>query len=186
MCYVLFSCSVVSGSLRPHGLQHARLPGPSSSPWVSSNSYPLCRPCLWVCSNSCPLSWWCHPAISSSVTPFFFCPQSFPEPWSFPVSQLFASGGQSTEPSASASVFSMSIQGWFPSGLTGSVSSLPKGLWRVFSSTTVQKHPCGICDIKKRPLSALRVTWGEREVPWGLFHESFVDILTKILSMAKA
>ena len=117
----------------------------------------------WVCSNSCPLSWCCHPAISSSVTPFFFCPQSFPEPWSFPMSQLFASGGQSTEPSASASVFSMSIQGWFPLGLTGSISSLPKGLWRVFFSTTVQKHPCGICDIKKRSLSALRVTWRRKK-----------------------
>ena len=163
---------MISDSWQPHGLQHTRLPCPSPSPGV--------------CLNSFPLSQWCHPTILSSVIPFSSCLQSFPASQSFPVSQFFASGGQSIGASASDSILLMSIQGWFPSGLTGSVSSLPKGLWRVFSSTTVQKHPCGICDIKKRPLSALRVTWGEREVPWGLFHESFVDILTKILSMAKA
>ena len=95
---MLFSPSVVSDSLQPHGLQHARLPCPSLSPWA--------------CSDSWPMSWWCHPAISSSVTPFYSCPQSFMSrrPWSsFPVSQRFASGGQSIGASASASVLPMNI-----------------------------------------------------------------------------
>ena len=108
---MLFSPSVVSDSLQPHGLQHARLPCPSLSPWA--------------CSDSWPMSWWCHPAISSSVTPFYSCPQSFMSrrPWSsFPVSQRFASGGQSIGASASASVLPVSFQGWFPLGLTGLIS----------------------------------------------------------------
>ena len=104
---VLFSCSVVSDSLQPHELQHARVPCPS----LSSR----------VCSNSCPLSWWCHPTISSSVT-LFSCPQSFPTSRSCPVSQLFASGGQSIGSSASASILPMSTPGWFPLGLTGLIS----------------------------------------------------------------
>ena len=86
---------------------------------------------------SCPLSRWCHPTISSSVTPFS-CPQSFPASWSFPMSQLFTSGGQSI--GASASVLPINIQGWFPLGWTDLISLLSKGLSRVFSSTTVQKH----------------------------------------------
>ena len=90
-----------------------------------------------VCSNSCPLSWWCNLTISSSVTPFS-CPQSFPASGSFPVSWLFASGGQSID--ASASVLPMNIQGWFPLGLTSLISLLSKGLSRVFSNTTVWKH----------------------------------------------
>ena len=90
-------------TLRPHGLQHARLPCPSLSPRV--------------CSNSCPLSWWCHPTISSSVSPLSSCTQSFPASGSFPVSQYFTSGSQSI--GASASVLPMNIQGWFPLGLTG-------------------------------------------------------------------
>ena len=121
---LLFSCSVMSGSLWPQGLQHARSPCPSLFPRVSS--------------NSCPLSQWCYPTMSSSVAPF--SSQSFPESESFPVSRLFASGGQSTETSASTSVLSMNIQGWFPSGLTGLISLLSKGLSRVFSSITVWKH----------------------------------------------
>jgi len=96
---LLFSSSVVSDSLRPHGLQHIRLPCPSASPRD--------------CSKSCPLSQWCYLTISSSVTPFFSCPQSFPASGSFPTSQFFASGGQSIAASASASVLPMSIQGWF-------------------------------------------------------------------------
>ena len=92
----------------------------------------------WVCSNSCPLSWWCHPTISSSVVPFFSCLQSFPASWSFPMSWLFASGGKSIE--ASASVFPMNNQDWFPLELTGLISLQFKGLWRVFSSTTVWSH----------------------------------------------
>ena len=94
---------VVFDSLQPHGLQHASLPCPSLSPRV--------------CSHSCPLSWWCHSTISSSVTLFSSCPQSFPASGSFPTSQLFASGGQNTGVSASVSVFPMNIQDWFPLGL---------------------------------------------------------------------
>ena len=110
--------------LWPHGLQHARLPCPSPSPRV--------------CSNSCPLSLWCHPVISSSVTPFFSCPQSFPVSGSFPLSQLFTSDGQSMGASASASALPRNIQGWFPLGLTGLISLLSKWLLRVFSSTTMR------------------------------------------------
>ena len=123
---MLFSCSVASDSLWPHGLQHTRLPCLSPSPGVSS--------------NSCPLSRWCYPTISSSVVPFFSCLQSFPASGCFPMSQLFTSGGQSIRASASASVLLMNIQGWFPLGLTGLISLLSKGLLRVFSSTTIQKH----------------------------------------------
>ena len=113
---LLFSCSIVS--LWPHGLWHTRPPCPSPSPRV--------------CPSSCPLSWWCHPTISSSVTPFS-CFQSFPPSGSFPVSWFFVSGGQSIGVSASASVLPMCIQGWFPLGLTGFVSLQAKGLSRVFS-----------------------------------------------------
>ena len=109
-----------------HGLQYAKLPCPSPSPRV--------------CPSSCPLHQWCHPTISPSVTLFSFCLQSFPATRSFPMSQLFASGGQST--GASAPVLPMSIQGWFPLRLTGLISLLSKGLTRVFSSTTVWKHQC--------------------------------------------
>ena len=123
---VQFSHSVVSDSLQPHGLQNAKLPCPSTAP----------RACL----NSCPSSWWCHPTISSSVVPFSFCPQSFPASGSFLMNQVFTSGGQSTGASVSASVLPMNIQGWFPLGLTGWISLQSKGLSRVFSSTTVQKH----------------------------------------------
>ena len=108
------SCSVVSDSLWPHGLQHARLLCSSPSPRA--------------CSNSCPSSWWCHPAISSFVSPFFSCLQSFPTSGSFPVSQFFASGGQRIAVSALASVLPMNIQGWFPLGLTGLISLQSKSL----------------------------------------------------------
>ena len=91
-------------------------------------------------SNSCPLSWWCHPTISCSVIPFFFCLQSFPASGSFQMSQFFTSSGQSIGVSASASVLPMNIQDWFPLGWTGWISLLSKGLSRVFSNTTVQKH----------------------------------------------
>ena len=93
-------------------------------------------PTPWVCSNSCPSSRWCHPIISSSVVPFSSCPESR----YFPMSQFFTSSGQSIEASASASVLSMNVQDWFPSELTGLISLLSKGLSRVFSNTTVQKH----------------------------------------------
>ena len=117
---VLFSHSVTFDSLRPHGMQHARLPCPSPSHRISS--------------NSCPLSWWCHSTISSSVAFFSSCPQSFPATGSFPMSWLFASGVWSIGASASQSVPPMNIQGWFPLGLTGLISLLSKGLLRVFSS----------------------------------------------------
>ena len=116
----------MSSSLGPHGLKHTRPPCPSPSPGA--------------CSNSCPLSWWCHPTISSSAVPFSSYPQSFPASESFQMSQLFASGGQSIGVSASTSVLPMNIQDWFPLGLTGLISLQSKGLWRVFSNTTVQKH----------------------------------------------
>ena len=116
----------VSDFLWPHGLQHTRLPCPS--------------PSLRACLNSCPLSWWCHPAISSSVISFSSCLQSFPALGSFPMSQLFISGGQSTGASASASVPPMNVQYWFPLELTGLISRQSKGLPRVFSKSTVQKH----------------------------------------------
>ena len=122
---VQFSHSVISSSLQPHGLLHARLPCPSPTPEA--------------CSNSCPLSQWCHPTISSSVVPFF-CLQSFPALGSFPVSQFFVSGGQSVGVSASASVLPMNIWHWFPLGLTGLISLQSKKPSRVFSNTTVQKH----------------------------------------------
>ena len=123
---VQFRLSVVSNSVWPHGLQHARLPYPSLSPRVYS--------------NSCLSSRWCHPTISSSVIPFSSCLQSFPASGSFQMSQFFASDDQSIGASASTSVLPMNIQDWFPLGWTG-LSSLPsRGLSRVFSSTTIQKH----------------------------------------------
>ena len=136
---IQFSHSVVSDSVWVHGLQHASLPCPS----------PICR----ACSNSYPLSWWCHPTITSSVIPFSSCLQSFPASGSFPVSQFFTSGGQSIGVLASASVLSMNIQGWFPLGLTGWISLLSKGLSRVFSNTTVQKHQFFISQLSLWPNS---------------------------------
>ena len=123
---VQFSRSVVTDSLWPHGLQHARPPCPSPTPEVHSNSYPL--------------SQWCHPTISSSVVPFSSHFQSFPASGSFHISLLFTSGGQSIGVSASKSVLPMNIQDWFPLGLTVLISLQSKGFSRVFSNTTVQKH----------------------------------------------
>ena len=125
-CSVQFSHSVVSHSLRPHGLQHSRPPCPSPTPGV----YP----------NSCPLSRWCHSTISSSVVPFSSCPQSFPASGSFAMSQLFTSGSQSIGVSASTSVLPVNTQDWSPLGWTGWISLQSKGLSRVSSNTTVQKH----------------------------------------------
>ena len=123
---VQFSHSVMSDSLRPHELQHARPPCPSPTPRVKSNSHPP--------------SQWCHPAISSSVVPFSSCPQSLPASESFPLSQLFAWGGQSTGVSALASFLPKNTQDWSPLELTGWLSLQSKGLSRVFFNTTVQKH----------------------------------------------
>ena len=123
---VQFSCSVVSNSLRPHESQHTRPPCPSPTPGVHS--------------DSCPPSQWCHPATSSSVVPFSSCPQSLPASESFPMSQPFPWGGQSTGVSALASFLPKKSQGWFPSEWIGWISLQSKGLSRVFSNTTVQKH----------------------------------------------
>ena len=124
-CSVQFSHSVVSDSLRPHGLQHPRPPCPSPTPRVYS--------------DACSLSWWCHPTISSSVGPFSFCPQSFPASGSLPRSQFLASDGRSIGASALASVLPMNVQDC-ALGLTGLNSLLSKGLSRVFSSIIIQKH----------------------------------------------
>ena len=126
MSSVQFSCSVLSDSLRPRESQHARPPCPSPSPGVHSNSRPSSR--------------WCHPAISSSVVPFSSCPQSLPASGSFPMSQLFAWRGQSTGVSALASLLPKNTQGWSPLEWTGWISLQSKGLSRVVSNTTVQKH----------------------------------------------
>ena len=123
---VQFSRSVMSDSLRSNGLKHARLPRPSPTPRVHSNSHPSSR--------------WCHPGISSSVVPFSSCPQSLSASESFPMSQLFAWGGQSIGVSALASVLPMNTQDWSPLEWTGWISLQSKGLSRVFSNTTVQKH----------------------------------------------
>ena len=120
-----FSCSIVSNSLQPHGQQHARLPCPSATSGANS--------------NSCPLSQWCHATISSSAV-LLLSLQSSPASWSFPMSQFFASGGQSIELVASASFLPMNIQDWFPLGWTGWISLQSKGLLRVFSNTPFQKH----------------------------------------------
>ena len=123
---VQFSRSVLYDSLRPQGLQHARLPCLSPTP----RAY----------SNSCPSHQWCHPTISSSFVPFSSCLQSFPASGPFPMSWFFTSGGQHIGVSASASVLPMNIQSWFPLGLTDWISLKSKGLSRVFSNTAVQKH----------------------------------------------
>ena len=129
ICDKMYCCGSVARScptLWPYGLQHARLPCHSLSPRV--------------CSDLCPLSPWCHQTFSFYVTSFSFCPQSSPVSRSFPMSQLFTSCSQSIGASASASVFLMNVQGWFPLGLIGLISLLSKDLSRVFFSTAIQKH----------------------------------------------
>ena len=119
---IQFSCLVVSDSLQPYGLQHTRPPCPSSTPGVYSNS-----------------CWWCHSTISSSVVPFSSCLQSFPASGSFPISQIFASGGQSIGVSASTSVLPMIIQAWLPLGWTGLISLQSKGLSRVSPTPQIKR-----------------------------------------------
>ena len=126
MTSIQFSCLVMSDSLRPHGLQHTRPPCPSPTPGIYSNSHSSWRHC--------------HPTISYYVIPFSFCLQSFTASGSFPVRQFFPSGGQSIGVSASASVLPMNTQDWFPLGWTGWTALQSKGLSRVFSRITVQKH----------------------------------------------
>ena len=141
----------MSDSLWPHGLQHASLPCPSSTPGD--------------CLNSCPLSQWCHPTIPSSVVPFSSCLQSCPTSGSSPVSQYFASGGQSF--GASASVLPMTIQDWFPLGWTGFIFLQSKGLSRVFSNTTVQKYKFRHSVFFMIQLLHPYMTTGKtRKIPW--------------------
>ena len=123
---VHFSHTVVSDSLQPHGMEHTRFPYQSPTPRACTKSYPL--------------NWWCHPTNSSSIIPFSSCLQSFPVSGSFPMSLFFTSGGLSNLASASASVLLMNTQDWSPLGLTGWISLQSKGLSRVFSKNTVQKH----------------------------------------------
>ena len=151
---VQFSRSVVSDSLWPHESQHARVPCPSLAPGVHP--------------NPCPLSQWCHPAISSSVVPFSSCPQSLPASGCFPMSQFFASGGQSVGAwaSASASVLPMNIQDWSPLGWTGWISLQSKVLSRVFSNTTLQKHQFFGSQLSSQSNSHIH-TWPlEKSYPW--------------------
>ena len=124
--YQFSSVAQLCPTLQPQGMQYARPPCPSPTPGA--------------CSNSCPSSWWCYPAISSSVVPFFSCPQSLPASESFPMSQLFTWGDQTTGVSALASFLPKKSQGWSPSEWTGWISVQSKGLSRVSSNTTVQKH----------------------------------------------
>ena len=143
---VQISRSVVPDSLQPHKLQHARLSCPSPTPGVHR--------------NSCPSSRWCHPAISSSVVPFSSCPQSLPASGSFPVSQLFTWGGQSIGVSALASVLPMNTQNGFPLGWTCWISLQSKGLSRVFSNTTVQKHQFSVLSFLHSPtLTSIHDHW---------------------------
>ena len=145
---VQFSHSVVSDSLWPHELQHARPPCPSPTPGVHSNSRPSSR--------------WCYPAISSSGIPFSSFPQSLPASESFPMSQLFAWGGQSTGVSALASFLPKKSQGWSPLEWTGWISLQSKGLSRVFSNTTVQKHHFFGAQLSSQSISHIH-TWPQEK-----------------------
>ena len=143
---VQFSCSVMSDFLWPHALQHARLPCPSPAPGA--------------CSNSCPLSQWCQSIISSSAIPFCSLRQSFPASGSFPMSQFFASGGQSIGVSGSTSVLPVNNQDWFPLGWSVWSSLQSKGLSRVFSNTTVQKHQFFVLSFLHSPaLTSIHDYW---------------------------
>ena len=149
--WILFSCQVLSYSMRPHRLQHARPPCPSPSPRV--------------CRSSCPLNRWCHPTISSFVTPFSFFLQCLPASGSFPMNRLFASGGQRF--GASASVLPMHIQGWYPLGLSSLISLLSKGLSGVFSSTTVWRHRfLALCLLYGPGLITVRDHWEDHSLDY--------------------
>ena len=151
----------MSDSLQPRGLQHARHPCPSPTPGACSNSYPLSR--------------WCHPTTSSSVVPFSSHLQSFPASGSFPMSQLFTWGGQSIGISASASVLPMNIQDWFPLGWTLWISLQSKGLSRVFSNTTVQKHQFfGLSFLHSPTLTSIHNYWKNHSFEMDLCWQSNV------------
>ena len=174
---VQFSPSVLSDSLRPHEWQHARPPCPSQTPRVYS--------------NSCPSSRWCHSTISSSVVPFSSCPQSLPESGSFPMSQLFTWGGQSTGVSASASVSPVNTQDWSPLAWTGWISLQSKGLSRVFSNNTAQKHKFLVLSFlhsptltsihdhgKNHSLDQTYLCWQISIVLFHMFHSSGIEVTT--------
>ena len=157
----------MSDSLKPHGLQHTRLPCPSPTPKA--------------CSDSCPSSWWCHPIISSSVVPFSPCLQSFPVSRFLPVSQYFTSGGQSIGASASASVLPMNIQNWFPLGLTGLISLQSKRLSRV-SNTTVQKHQFFTLSFLYSPtLTSIHDYWRNRHALVGKVMSLLFNMLSRLV-----
>ena len=149
---VQFSRLVLSDSLQPHELQHIRPPYLSPTPGLHS--------------DSCPSSQWCHPAISSSVIPFSSCPQSLPASESFPMSQLFEWGGQSIGVSASTSVLPTKTEDWSPLGWTGWISLQSKGLSRVFSSTTVQKHQFFGAQLSSQSNSHIHTWPQENPKPW--------------------
>ena len=151
-CSVQFSSSVMSDSLRPHESQHARPPCPSPTPGFHS--------------NSCPSTRGCHPAISSSVIPFSSCPQPLPASESFPMSQLFTWGGQSIGVLALASVLPMNTQDWSPLGWTGWISLQSRGLSRVFSNTTVQKHQFFGTQLSSQSNSRIHTWLLEKPQPW--------------------
>ena len=142
----------MSSSLQPHGLQHTRPPCPSPTPPAGP--------------NSCPPSQWCHPAISSSVIPFFSCSQSLPASESFLMSQLFISGGQSIGASVSASVLPMNVQDWFPLGLTRLISLQSKGLSRIFSNTTVQRYSLTLSFLYGPNLISIHDYWKNHSLDW--------------------
>ena len=149
---ILISCSVMFNSLQPHESKHARPPCPSPTPGVHP--------------NLCASSWWCHPAISSSVVPFSSCPQFLPASESFPMSQLFTWGGRSIGVSASASILPMNTQDWSSLEWTGWISLQSKGLSRVFSNTTVQKHQFFGAQLSSQSNSHIR-TWPlKKPKPW--------------------
>ena len=152
MVSVQFSHSVMSSCLWPHEPQHARLPCPSPTARVYPDPYPLNQ--------------WCHPMISSSVVPFSSCPQSLTASDSFLMSQLFTWGGQSTRVSALASVLPMNIQDWSPLGWTGWTSLQSKGLSRVFSNTTVQKHQFFGAQPSSQSNSHIHTWPQEKPLPW--------------------
>ena len=162
------SRSVVSDSLLPCGLQHSRPPCPPPTPGA--------------CLNSCPSSRWCHPTISSSAVLFSSCLQSFPASGSFPVSQFFTSGGQSIGVSASASVLSMNIQNWSPLGWTGWISLQSKGLSRVFSNTTVQKHQFFHAQLYSPTLTSIHDYWKTVAFTRLTFVTQVMSLLFRMLS----
>ena len=164
---VHFSLSVVSDSLWPHESQHAKLPCSSPSPGVHS--------------DSCPSSWWCHPAISSSVAPFSCCPQSLPASESFQMSQRFASGGPSIGVSASKSVPPMNTQGWFPLGWTGWISLQSKGLSWVFSNLKII-NPSALSFIYSPTLTSIYDYWENHTLPRQIFVEKVMSLLFNMLS----